>query len=103
MPALAFLGGIVAFFGIWAIGALWGGYVLTVLWAWFIVPTFHLPPLSLVAAIGMSMVIGYLTSHIDMEHKSEIGWGQRFANRIVVALLKPLFALFFGWIIHLFM
>ena len=34
--------------------AIFGGYVLTVLWGWFIVPTFHLPPLTIPVALGLS-------------------------------------------------
>ncbi len=106
MPALAVLGGIIAFFGIWAFEAIYSGYALTVLWAWFVVPTFHLPQLSVVTAIGLAIVVSYLTHQIDTDDKEEgnkKSWGERFGMSITYAIIKPSFALFFGWIVHLFM
>jgi hypothetical protein len=101
---LRIIGGIVTFFLIWAIGSLWSGYVLTVLWMWFVVPTFHLPPLSVAAAIGLAIVIGYLTHQIDMNSQNkEESWDERFSKAAAYATIKPAFALFFGWIVHLFM
>ena len=102
MPVIIFLGGTAAFFGSWAISALWGGYVLTVLWGWFMVPTFHLPVLALAPAIGMAMVVGYLTRDIT-PRKEEEGFAEGLGTAFAIGLLKPLFALFFGWVVHLFM
>lgn len=47
--------------------ALTQAYVLMHLWAWFVVPTFHLPALSLPLAIGMRLVLGFLTP-LGMPH-----------------------------------
>lgn len=33
------------------------GWVLSILWGWFLVPTLKLPPLTVVQAIGIAMVI----------------------------------------------
>jgi len=46
------------------------GYVLSTLWFWFIVPTFGLPALSIPAAIGICMIVAYLTNH-SILNKSE--------------------------------
>ena len=102
MPLIIVLGGTAAFFGSWAISALWGGYVLTVLWGWFMVPTFHLPALALAPAIGLAMVVGYLTIQIRPSKKGE-SFAEGLSTAFVMGLLKPLFALFFGWVVHLFM
>ena len=48
--------------GLAVIDAIWSGYVLTCLWGWFVVPTFALPPLTLAQAIGVSLIVGYLTN-----------------------------------------
>ena len=36
---------------------IWRGYVLSVLWAWFIVPLFGLPALSIPLAIGLMVIV----------------------------------------------
>ena len=42
------------------VGAVMNGYVLSVLWGWFVVPVFSVPPLSIATAIGLSLAIGML-------------------------------------------
>lgn len=37
------------------------GFVLSVLWGWFIVPVFHAPHLRIPYAIGLALVVGMLT------------------------------------------
>lgn len=37
------------------------GWALTKLWAWFVVPVFHLPVLSIVQGIGLTLVVGLAT------------------------------------------
>lgn len=39
------------------------GYVLSVLWGWFIVPTFGLPLLTIPVAIGVMLVVAYLEAN----------------------------------------
>lgn len=103
MPFLIFIGGVVAFIGIWALSSIWSGYVLSVLWGWFIVPTFHLPPLSVVTAIGIAIVVSYLTHQIDRDDDKKREWSETFTKMIGWGIIKPLIALCFGWIVHLFM
>jgi len=83
------------------------GWVLTKLWAWFMVPTFGLPELGIVPAIGLSMIIGYLTQHATSSKSSDEdkykSSGQRIAEAIGKAIFVPLFYLFIGWIVSLFM
>ncbi len=38
----------------------WGGYVLSVMWGWFIVPVFHAPVLNIPQAIGISLMSAML-------------------------------------------
>jgi len=78
------------------------GWVLTVLWSWFIVPTFGLPELSIAVAIGLSLIVsmfrGYnnTTKNENLEKSEQVG-------KVIVLLFGPLFVLFLGWIVHLFM
>lgn len=104
MPFLAFIGLFAASFFVWMVGTLWGGYVLTILWGWFIVPTFNLPSLSLASAIGVAMVIGYLIYRPNFNTDYDIDdWTKMIGRGFVSALIHPLFALFLGWIVHFFM
>ena len=76
------------------------GWVLTVLWGWFIVPAFNVPKLSIVVAIGISIIIsmfrGYTTNSKEQTLEEKIG-------TIVGIILSPFLALLFGYIVHLFM
>ena len=85
------------------LSAIWRGYVLTVLWAWFVVPTFNLPALALAPAIGLSLVVSYLTHQSDAAKASEGDFSERMARACAYALLLPLFVLGIGWVVHQFM
>lgn len=82
-------------------GALWSGYVLSILWSWFMAPIFSLPMLSIPQAIGVALVIGYLTKQSksnlkkDENHESYKDW--------VEMLLSPAAALLVGWIVKQFL
>lgn len=81
--------------------AIWNGWALSVLWGWFVVPVFALPPLSVAPAIGISMVVGYLTHQptVAQEHKGDEG----LVYAIIVTAVRPMIALSFGWVVHQFM
>lgn len=84
------------------LGALWAGYVLSILWGWFIVPTFEARPLAVLPAIGVAMVVGYLTKQ-ESATKDERSTGEKFAYSFAFMFLHPLIALAFGWVLHSFM
>ena len=83
-------------------GAVWSGYVLSILWGWFIVPTFEAPTLTVVPAIGLAMVVGYLTKQ-ETAAKDERDAAERIAGALSSMFVYPLFALIFGWVLHFFM
>lgn len=80
---------------------IWSGYALSVLWSWFIVPKFNLPALDIPTAIGIALVVDYMTkqSYSGLA-KSEDHSIRRTA---IEALFRPAFALLFGWIVTKFM
>lgn len=86
-------------------GGLLRGWVLSVLWGWFIVPTFNLPALAIAPAIGLSLVVGFLTRPAtdDDERSKHRSMGERLAHAIALAIAGPLMALAMGWVVHLFM
>ena len=104
MKAFAALGIAVSFILALVLGSIFNGYALSVLWGWFVVPVFHLPVLTVVPAIGIAMVVGYLTHQTepDVEEKDRSA-GEKVGRLCMLVFFRPLFALFFGWIVHLFM
>ena len=85
-------------------GAIANGFVLVRLWEWFVIPTFEwASPLTLPYAIGLSLVIGYLTYH-GTSTKSQ---RQEIRDDLVVALASDFLmisvraglALLTGWIV----
>lgn len=87
----------------WPLIAIWNGYALSVLWSWFVVPTFEVRPLSVPAAIGIAAVVGYLTHQVDDYTDKEKTRSQRFLEAIIIGLARPAFALAFGWVVYQFM
>jgi len=75
-------------------------YVLTVLWSWFIVTTFHLPELTIYAAMGVALVVNYLTKQSDLAPK-EIE--DKVFKEHVFGFIKPLLGLLIGWSIKICM
>lgn len=68
------------------------GWVFSILWQWFAVPIFGLPPLGVAQAIGIAVIFSMLT-HQYVPKKEDDSW-----QPIVFVLLSPLAALLIGWI-----
>lgn len=83
------------------LGMLWAGYVLSILWAWFMVPAFGLPAISIPLALGIALIVSYLTREITTD-RTDKPYAEMLAFKAVIATLKPFFALITGWIIRLF-
>ena len=66
------------------------GFCLSVLWGWLIVPVFHVPALTIAAALGLSVFLCYL-----LRHQKEAGGFWTILGEGVVALGV-------GYLIHLF-
>lgn len=76
------------------------GVVAKYLWLWFVVPTLNTPPLSLPAAMGISLLVGFLTSHLVNRGKTT---DPDVLFVFFYSLFQPLFTLGIGWLIALFM
>ena len=86
------------------LSSIWRGYVLTILWTWFIVPVFHLPVLGIVVAIGVSMVVGFLTYQTPPYNSGDVRTdADKFSSAIASALVHPAAYLLIGWIVHLYL
>lgn len=77
--------------------AIWRGYALTVLWGWFVVNTFGAQPLGIPLAIGLSMLVSFLTHPPQKPNDSDS------AFIISLAIFGPALVLFMGWIVQKFL
>ncbi len=79
-------------------GSMLNGYALSVLWAWFMIPVFHLPALGIAQAIGISIVIGMLTKQETPTDKT-----QEWYTPFIMIFAKPLLSLGIGWIVRIWL
>lgn len=86
-------------------------FILTKLWGWFVVPVFAVQQISMVQSMGLTLMIGYVLRSILMTSGKE-KLKKEFKDKDPVeisgivfgyAILSPLFVLFFGYIITLFL
>lgn len=84
-------------------GTLLSGWVFSILWGWFIVSTFHAQPITLVGAIGVTLVVRFLTTNIPRSDPKNVKTqAVLLAEAIGYAFVAPLLSLGLGWIVHLF-
>lgn len=85
-----------------------GGWALSTVWGWYVVPKFHLPALGIVNAVGLFILMGFFRVYSDLsrelekkpvyqasEHKDLIKNG--------LAIFTYLVALFGAWVWHFFL
>ena len=77
--------------------ALIRAFVLTKLWAWYVVSLCGLPKLGMVHAYGLMLIAGFCLPHAASPDKVK-GWGVK----LCVAAILPFTALLSGWIGTLF-
>lgn len=83
------------------------GWVLTKLWAWFVVPVFAVAALGIAQAVGLRVAASALTGVAHLANSKALrrpdrGWAG-IAESITISLLTPLFILLTGWAVHLFL
>ena len=83
----------IGIFGLMVATAIMRGYVLSILWGWFVVPIFGVPQIGIAQAIGVAMVVSLMT-HQYVPQKEKDRW-----MPVITALLTPVFALAIGWIV----
>lgn len=76
-----------------------GGYVLSILWGWFITPVFDIAAPSILACSGIMMFIHHLTGRNIKATSSK----DENHNGLALIFLAPWLTLFFGWVLHSFM
>ncbi len=88
-----------------ALSSIYHGFVLTKLWGWFIVPTFSLPLLSLPAAIGLSLIVGFMAKNHDFKKNDDENNSLRkvMLRATLAAAAVPSISLLMGYIVSRFM
>ncbi len=80
--------------GLYILTAMFSGWTLRLLWGWFIVPNFNIPPLSIAAAVSITLAIGFLTVHEIPGQEGGL-W-----KRFIFEITQITAALLLGLIIH---
>ena len=75
------------------------GWILSIMWGWFIVPLFHLPELTIPYAIGISSVAGLFMNKSTQNKIDEGIFSEKLIKALSVTFLVPLMVLGFGWIV----
>lgn len=76
------------------------GYAMYKCWGWFMVPTFGLPTLSIIQALGVGLTVGVLHPHPFSSNKDD---EEKWYKPLVMQLLYPIVVLAVGYIYHCFM
>ena len=98
------IGSIVATIVALVLGAIMGGFVLSKLWVWFMVPIFDVNPLRIVEAIGLTFIVGYMTkNHVESGKTLEGPFLEELLKAFLQTVVIAGMFLLIGWIIHLFM
>ena len=77
---------------------IFSGYALSILWEWFFVPLLGAPKLSIPGAIGIALVVQYLT-HQSISQNNGKSFKEVMLEAAGYAIAKPLVSLFLGLII----
>jgi hypothetical protein len=77
------------------------GWALSTLWGWFVVPLFKLPALPIFYAMGLGLIASALhpTVSVNDKDRTTVEKVGVFVARIFVL---PVFLVFIGWIIQMF-
>ena len=71
---------------------------------WFVVPVFALPLLTKAQALGLSLLVGYITwQYTNTNSDSESGPWKWFGRAVGLAIFRPLLVLAISWVVHLFL
>lgn len=78
------------------------GWALAILWGWFVVPIFELPSLTIAEAIGISMIMSFLTHTTELKTDDQ-KTGDYIVRTVSLAIMHPIFAVLAGLVVVQFM
>jgi hypothetical protein len=79
------------------------GWTLSKLWSWFIVRQFEVRPLSVPAAIGVALVVKFLTVELNSKDKSEKSFLESIGIGAAMVTIKVFVMLGLGAIVKMFL
>ncbi len=79
------------------------GIVLSSLWNWFVVKQFGAARMSVPMAIGLNLILNLLIQKFSSTSTSQEKDKKKIAGQLIGILLSPLFVLFVGWIVQLYL
>ena len=82
------------------LATIFNGYVMTILWGWFVVEKFSLPTLNIPEALGILLIAKFSTIVVNL---ADMDVDDREVKSATLQWLLPLMALLMGWIYTLFM
>lgn len=91
--------------GIAVLAQIVNGWILTLLWGWFVVPVFHAPEIGLVPAIGILLLLEFVAPPVQEKTFSDDEEAnlELLAHMLTVAFVKADYALVVGFIVVQFM
>ena len=75
-------------------------WILSLLWKWFMVTTFGLNPLTIAQAVGVSIIVGFLTRESG-DYKKEERVGLQIIIPIFGVFIAPFLTLLTGYIVYI--
>lgn len=96
---------VIGFLVVMFLSPIWYGYVLSITWGWYVVPTFHIAPLSIPAGIGIAAIVRFITNPNpeskdgDKDESAE----KRVFKATIKAFMGPAVVLLFCWIVKFWM
>lgn len=76
------------------VGWPWGGFVIAILWGWFLVP-FGLPSITWAEALGIAMVLALFTHQYSSDDESD----REFFAKASSQFTDPLMFLIMGYVV----
>jgi len=87
-----------------ALSMIWGGWVLTKLWEWFISPVFGIGNITIAEAAGMSLIVNLFANGNLSNQSSEDEDVVDITIRVFIkVIIPPLVVLIFGWVVAQFL
>ncbi|MFS1518600.1 hypothetical protein V1503_19365 [Bacillus sp. SCS-151] len=79
------------------------GFVLSLLWEWFIVSAFSVPSISIIEAVGVMLVVDFILLKIDWKEEAMEVPMEEFIYKLVAhSIVMPFWGLGIGYILTLF-
>ena len=84
------------------VSAIMNGLALSILWDWFVVPLFDVVRLSIPQAIGLAMIVSFLTYRSGATEKVQ-GKNWALLSAMLIAFLHPVLVVAIAWVVTWFL